>query len=112
MKDNSQLLKGTLTTVILKLLHDNHRMYGYEMTKKVKELTKGSLQITEGALYPALHKLEADGYIQSTIEQYENRPRKYYHLTRAGKNETKKKLVDLFNFMNDLQSILQLKPSF
>jgi DNA-binding PadR family transcriptional regulator len=87
MKENSQLLKGILTTVILKLLNDNQRMYGYEITKKVKELTQGSLQITEGALYPALHKLEADGYIQSTIEQFENRPRKYYHLTRTGKKK-------------------------
>lgn len=111
MKENSQLLKGILTTVILKLLNDNQRMYGYEITKKVKELTQGSLQITEGALYPALHKLEADGYIQSTIEQFENRPRKYYHLTRTGKKEAGKKLVDIFNFIKDLQSILQLKPA-
>lgn len=110
MKENSQLLKGTLTTVILKLLNDNHRMYGYEMTKKVKEITNGSLLITEGALYPALHKLEAEGHIKSTIEQFENRPRKYYQLTTDGKKEAKKKLSDLFNFINDLQSILQLKP--
>ena len=112
MKENSQLLKGILTTVILKLLNDNQRMYGYEMTKKVKELTKGSLQITEGALYPALHKLEAEGFIESTIEQFENRPRKYYHLTNTGKKEARKKLSDLFDFIKDLQNILQLKPVF
>ncbi len=112
MKENSQLLKGTLTTVILKLLNDNNRMYGYEMTKKVKEITNGSLLITEGALYPALHKLEAEGFIESTIEQFENRPRKYYQLTSTGKKEAKKKLSDIFNFINDLQSILQLKPVF
>ena len=73
MKDKSQLFKGTLTTVVLKLLSDNQRMYGYEITKKVKELTDGNIQLTEGALYPALHKLEADGLIQSTIEPYGNR---------------------------------------
>lgn len=112
MKENSQLLKGTLTTVILKLLNDNQRMYGYEITKKVKEITNGSLLITEGALYPALHKLEAEGFIESTIEQFENRPRKYYHLTKSGEKEVGNKLADMFNFMKDLQNILQLKPVF
>ena len=38
-------------------------MYGYEITQKVKELTKNKIQITEGALYPLLHKLEAEGIV-------------------------------------------------
>ena len=54
---NSQLYKGSLTTIVMKLLEENGRMYGYEITQKVKEITKGELKITEGALYPALHKL-------------------------------------------------------
>ncbi len=56
---NSQLYKGSLTTIVMKLLEENGRMYGYEITQKVKEITKGELKITEGALYPALHKLKA-----------------------------------------------------
>jgi DNA-binding PadR family transcriptional regulator len=111
MKDNNQLFKGTLTTVVLKLLSDNQRMYGYEITKKVKELTAGNIQLTEGALYPALHKLEAEGLIQSTIEQTGNRPRKYYHLTRTGKKEIKYKLADFSSFITDLQHLLNLKPT-
>ena len=59
--NNSQLYKGSLTTVILKLLEENGRMYGYEMTQKVKEMTADEVTINEGALYPALHKLEAEG---------------------------------------------------
>ena len=111
MKENSQLIKGTLTTVVLKLLRDNERMYGYEITKKVKELTHGNIQLTEGALYPALHKLEAEGLIQATIEQVGNRPRKYYHLTRTGKKQVTSKLADISNFITDIQNLLNLKPT-
>ena len=111
MKENSQLFKGTLTTVIMKFLSDNEKMYGYEITKKVKELTKGNIQLTEGALYPALHKLEADGLIQSTIEYIGNRHRKYYHLTKTGKKEIKYKLSDFSSLISDIQDLLNLKPA-
>lgn len=111
MNDSSQLFKGTLTTVVLKLLNDNQKMYGYEITRKVKELTNGNIQLTEGALYPALHKLEADGLINSSIELAGNRQRKYYHLTKTGKKEIKFKLADFSSFIADIQNILNLKPS-
>ena len=55
---SSELIKGTLKTIILKLLKEQGKMYGYEITNKVKDLTQGKIQITEGALYPTLHALE------------------------------------------------------
>jgi DNA-binding PadR family transcriptional regulator len=78
---NSQLYKGSLTTIVMKLLEENGRMYGYEITQKVKDMTKGELKITEGALYPALHKLEAEGVLEVEVEKVDNRLRKYYKLT-------------------------------
>ena len=63
---SSELIKGTLKTIVMKLLADNDRMYGYEITQKVKDLTLDKIQITEGALYPTLHALESDGLV--TIE--------------------------------------------
>ncbi|MCK4408408.1 MAG: helix-turn-helix transcriptional regulator, partial [Bacteroidales bacterium] len=48
---SQELIKGTLQTIILKLLSENERMYGYEITRKVKEITKKKINITEGALY-------------------------------------------------------------
>ena len=110
MKPNSQLFKGSLTTILLKLLSEEDKMYGYEMTKKVKEQSKGSLSLTEGALYPALHKLEADGLVKVQIELVGNRPRKYYSLTKAGKKEVKNKLQELSAFMWQMQMLLNLKP--
>ena len=74
---NSQLYKGSLNTIIMKLLEENGRMYGYEITQKVKEITKGELNITEGALYPALHKLEAEDLLDVKVEKVDNRLRKY-----------------------------------
>ncbi len=64
----NDLLKGTLRTIVLKLLADNGRMYGYEITKKVEVLTAGKIKLTFGALYPVLHKLEADGHIATEQE--------------------------------------------
>ena len=52
----------------MKLLEEKGRMYGYEITQKVKDITKGELKITEGALYPALHKLEAEGVLEVEVE--------------------------------------------
>lgn len=49
---SNPMLKGTLQTIILKLLKDNNRMYGYEITQKVKELTTGEIRLTEGGIIP------------------------------------------------------------
>jgi PadR family transcriptional regulator, regulatory protein PadR len=111
MKQSNQLFKGSLNTILLKLLSENDKMYGYEITKKVMELSDEKLQLTEGALYPSLHKLEADGLVEVAIERIGNRPRKYYSLTKKGKTETKVKLNEIRGFIEQMQQILQLKPS-
>lgn len=109
MKQNAQLFKGSLTTILLKLLDEQEKMYGYEITKKVKELTKGEFTITEGALYPALHKLEAGGLLTVSVEQIGNRPRKYYSLTKGGKKEVANKLAELQAFIEQMQTVLNLR---
>lgn len=106
----SPLLKGTLQTIILKLLEDNAQMYGYEITQKVKELTAGEMKLTEGALYPALHKLEADGLLETFNEVVDNRVRKYYRLTEQGGQEVTSKLQEAQVFIEQLQALLNLKP--
>ena len=106
----SPLLKGTLQTIILKLLEDNEQMYGYEITQKVKELTAGEMKLTEGALYPALHKLEADGLLETFNEIVDNRVRKYYRLTEEGGQEVTSKLQEAQAFIGQLQALLNLKP--
>ena len=106
---NSQLYKGSLNTIIMKLLEEKGRMYGYEITQKVKEITKGELNITEGALYPALHKLEADGLLDVEVEKVDNRLRKYYKLTEKGTTETVNRLSELDEFIKNMQTIVNPK---
>jgi DNA-binding PadR family transcriptional regulator len=109
---NSQLYKGSLNTIIMKLLEEKGRMYGYEITQKVKEITKGDLNITEGALYPALHKLEADGLLDVEVEKVDNRLRKYYKLTEKGTTETVNRLSELEEFIKNMQTIVNPKLSY
>ena len=109
---NSQLYKGSLNTIIMQLLEEQGRMYGYEITQKVKEITKGELNITEGALYPALHKLEAEGLLDVEVEKVDNRLRKYYKLTEKGTTETVNRLAELEEFIKNMQTIVNPKLSY
>ena len=109
---NSQLYKGSLTTIIMKLLEENGKMYGYEITQKVKAITQGDLNITEGALYPALHKLEAEGLLDVEVEKVDNRVRKYYKLTQKGTTETVNRLAELENFIRNMQSLVKPNLAF
>ncbi len=106
----SDLLKGTLRTIVLKLLADNGRMYGYEMTKKVEELSAGKIKLTFGALYPVLHKLESDGHIITEEEYIGKRVRKYYSLTEQGRSWTEKKVDEFFEYVSTLTYVLNPTP--
>jgi len=108
---NQKLYKGSLQTIILKLLEENDKMYGYEITQKVKALTKGELNITEGALYPALHKLEADGLLDVEVLKIGNRLRKYYKLTETGSKETVNRLAEMQEFLRTMQHLVNPKLS-
>ncbi len=112
MDESTQLFKGSLSTIILKLLTDSKKMYGYEISKKVKEITAEKINLTEGALYPALHKLEAEGLLSVSIENVGNRQRKYYSLTVKGKSDFKEKLKLFNEFFGQMNQILKLKPNF
>jgi len=107
--NTQKLYKGNLQTIILELLHNNDRMYGYEITQKVKELTQNELQITEGALYPALHKLEADGYVETELIKISNRQRKYYKLTENGLAEKESRIEELKRFIANMQNLINLE---
>jgi DNA-binding PadR family transcriptional regulator len=105
---SSELIKGTLKTMVLKLLADNKKMYGYEITQKVRDISGDRIQITEGALYPTLHALEADGFVITEIEYIGRRVRKHYKLTPAGKSKTKEKVNEMLAFMDTMKIILDI----
>lgn len=107
---SSELIKGTLKTIVLKLLTDNKKMYGYEITQTVKELTKDRIQLTEGALYPTLHALEADGLLTTETEYIGKRVRKYYSLSPKGKSKAKERVNEFTEFVQTMQYLLDIKP--
>ncbi|PRP66410.1 PadR family transcriptional regulator [Nonlabens agnitus] len=109
---NHSLYRGNLTAIVLQMLETNGRMYGYEITQKVKEKTNGSLEIKEGALYPILHKLEADNYLNVEIEKVGKRTRKYYKITEAGEKERVSQLEAIREYMATMEQIFNPKWSY
>jgi PadR family transcriptional regulator, regulatory protein PadR len=101
--------KGCLEPIVLELLRKQGRMYGYEITQKVKDLTRGELTITEGALYPLLHRLEAEGVLTAELEHIGKRVRKYYRLTRVGKKQTNIATLELRTFLQTMQALINPK---
>lgn len=104
--NTNEFIKGTLKTIILKLLAQNKKMYGYEITQRVAQLSKDEIKLTYGALYPTLYKLEADGLLVTTTEIVDNRARKYYSLTAEGRKLAKVKVFELQRFSEMLSAIL------
>lgn len=108
---SKDLIKGTLKPIILKLLQEQGRMYGYEITQKVKDITNGKIEITEGALYPTLHKLEAEGIVSTEKEYIGKRVRKYYTLTTSGNSTVTQKVGELTDFLSTMRMIFNPKTS-
>lgn len=107
--DANKIIKGSLSAIIMQLLQNNGRMYGYEITKAVRDGSKGKTKITEAALYPALHKLEESGLLETESEMVDGRIRKYYKLSRKGKKESTVQLDALKESILSLQKILKYK---
>jgi PadR family transcriptional regulator, regulatory protein PadR len=106
---SSELLKGTLQTIVLKVLKDHGKMYGYEITQRVKELSLETILLTEGALYPALHKLEAEGLLKTETVMLGKRVRKYYTLTSDGKSQVKERVGEFVDFIKTMSNVLQVE---
>jgi transcriptional regulator len=82
----SDLLQGTLDMLVLKIvaLAPNH---GYAIAQRINQISREVLQVQQGSLYPALHRLEKRGLLSSEWRQVGGRDAKFYSLTRAGRKE-------------------------
>lgn len=103
---SKELLKGTTEALILEVLRRHGRMYGYEMAQKIKELSGEKITISEGSLYPLLHRLHKNKVLTVEKEKIGKRVRKYYTLTPEGKSTAKAAAEELIDFMGTLQLIL------
>jgi transcriptional regulator len=92
MSKPSDLLQGTLDLMILKTLATGPK-HGWAIARRIQQVTAEVLQVTQGSLYPALHRLEANGWLKATWESSESgRDRKVYALTAAGRKQLAREL--------------------
>ncbi|MEO1217004.1 MAG: PadR family transcriptional regulator [Bacteroidota bacterium] len=103
---SKELLKGTLFPIILNLLAENEKMYGYEIFQRVKEQSGGKILLKDGSLYPALQKMTKDGLLSYKEEFIGKRVRKYYFLTAKGKTEKIRYLDELKDFLTTLNKLV------
>jgi len=108
---SNELVRGTLKTVVLKVLQEHPRMYGYQLSKEVSQQTEGKIELTEGALYPILHKLQKDALVTAEEVAMGKRIRKYYRLTDKGKKVASQKTLELLDFMQTLALFIKRKPT-
>jgi PadR family transcriptional regulator PadR len=83
----SDLLQGTLDVLILKVVALEPR-HGYGIAQRIRQISRAVLQVQQGSLYPALHRLEKRGWLRSRWDEAETgREAKFYSLTRAGRKQ-------------------------
>ena len=98
--------RGDLDALILAILSDGPK-HGYEISKRIKELSNKALAYGEGQLYPALHKMEEGGDILANwVPQEGKPPRKVYVLTDAGSAQLQKKKIEWTKFQESVSSIM------
>ena len=109
MATNKEMMHGSVEVVILKLLSE-HDMYGYEMIKTVNERSNGYFEWREGSLYPCLHKLESDSLVKSYSQESNGKTRRYYTLTKAGREEAVARTAATRDFCSALTMLLEPTP--
>jgi PadR family transcriptional regulator PadR len=105
LKLNKELLKGTTGTLILTLLA-TMPLYGYEMIKELERSSEGVFALKEGTLYPILHAMESDRWVDSYWMEVDGRRRKYYRILDEGRNRLSEKKAEWLVFRRAVDSVL------
>jgi transcriptional regulator len=108
MSKPSDLVQGTLDLLILKML-DLQPMNGWLISQRLKQVSADVLRVSDGSLYPALHKLEQGGWITAEWKRTENNRRaKFYSLTRLGRKALRKETADWNRLSTAISYVVQL----
>ncbi len=101
------LLQGTLDVLILKILHQEPRT-GWAVSARLRQMSNEALQVSHGSLYPALHKLEHEGWIAGEWQATETgRQAKVYALTKTGRQELKRETEQWSRLSSAVSAILE-----
>ena len=111
MSKPSDLVQGTLDLLLLKILA-LEAMHGWAISLRLKQVSGEVLQVSDGSLYPALHKLEQEGWITAEWKQTENNRRaKFYSLTRLGKKQLESEAANWQRLSTAISQIIQLSET-
>ena len=111
MSKPPDLLQGTLDLLILKMLA-LEPMHGWAIGRRLKQVSSEVLQVSDGSLYPALHKLEDAGWIRAEWKPSENNRRaKFYSLTRLGRKQLQTETADWSRLSNAIVQVMRLKEA-
>lgn len=106
-KQKTDLLQGTLDLLVLKILALGPT-HGWDITQRIQQISEDVLRVNQGSLYPALHRLEAQGWITAEWGESENNRRaKYYKLTAAGRRQLAEEHEMWERFSGAIERILQ-----
>ena len=106
-KTKSDLLQGTLDMLILKTLALGP-MHGWGVSQRIQQISSGVLNINQGSLYPALYRLEDQGWIEAEWGSSDNnRQAKYYKLTRAGRKQLDEETANWERLSAAIEQVLQ-----
>lgn len=106
MKISKELLKGSTEALVLSAI-SREDMYGYKIVKEIDMASGGAFVLNEGTLYPILHSFENDGLVESYWEEFENRKRKYYHITKKGLRALAVKKEEFEYFATSVKKVLE-----
>jgi PadR family transcriptional regulator PadR len=107
IEPRSDLLQGTLDMLILKTLA-GAPMHGYALAQRINETSNALLQVPQGSLYPALHRLENGGFLEADWKQVESgRDAKVYRLTRKGRRRLEAEIADWRRLSEAIRLILE-----
>lgn len=105
MRSDDKLLEGNLATIIMAILADGSS-YGYAIVAEAERRTGSRLRIQQNALYPSLHKLEADELIEGEWQEALGRRRRYYRLTPKGKADFERRRTRWREFATTMNAAL------
>jgi PadR family transcriptional regulator, regulatory protein PadR len=111
MSRPNDLVQGTLDLLLLKILA-LEPLHGWAITSRLKAISGDVLQVSDGSLYPALHKLEQEGWITAEWKQTENNRRaKFYSLTRLGKKQLESETANWQRLSSAISQVVQISEA-
>jgi len=111
MSKPTDLVQGTLDLLIMKILA-LEPMHGWAISQRLMQVSGDVLQVSDGSLYPALHKLEQEGWIKAEWAPSENNRRaKYYSLTRPGRKQLEKETASWERLSRAISQVMKLKEA-